>query len=108
MQHPFLHRLRLERKLIRAVNSRLSPNSPQLNGTSCAAIDSWLKDMECNLSSNLQLWKTLCQLLKHTGNRLRLHSDASHRGFAEGRLLDDDETSTLIQEVEVLASKITV
>lgn len=106
MQHPFLHRLRLERKLIRVVNSRLPPSFPSLNGTSSAAIENWFHHLVARDVGELDFWRMVCELLNNTGKRLRLHSDASHRGFAEDRLLDDDQTSALIREIEVLVTTV--
>ena len=99
MRHPFLHRLRLERALIRTVNSRLPGDLPQLAGTSENAVHTWLSEIRKVGGNDMTHWQSICDLIVHVGLRLRLNSDASHRGYSEERLLAADESSALIREI---------
>jgi hypothetical protein len=84
------------------INCQLPPEFPQLNGTSTSAIEAWYAQLSACCIDDLPFWAGLCELLKHTGKRLRLHSDASHRAYAEESLSGQDETSVLVGEVETL------
>ena len=96
--HPFIERIRTERRVIAFVNNRLVKDVPRLQGLSKGAIKSWFEALKTK-SSNVAELSYAEECLFRLCNQIRMNSGLSHRGAMIAPL---DIGATLESELSML------
>ena len=76
--HPYIRRIRAERRILRCINQQRALFGSELAGLSAAALDRWLQTMPGDVKASLG--KDLASRLYYVGRLTKLSSNGSHRG----------------------------
>ena len=102
MPHPFVSRLRQERRVIHWLNSRIPQSWPSLGGLSQLAVDAWAGEVAAlEIDPRLGL-APLIDDLRGLSRLLRLASNTSHRGAAAEQPTADASVARELHRLEAV------
>ena len=98
-EHPFLERIRAERRIISAVNYWHVAGGVQLAGTSKKAIERWFERIPVQVQQRKDV-RALRERLQDAGHETKLASNGSHRGAMVAERVRRDALDAAIRSVE--------
>ena len=97
--HPFIERIRAERRIISVVNSCEVTVPAQLAGTSVKSIARWFEGIPVNIRQREDV-QVLREKLEEAGQATKLASNGSHRGAMVAERVRRDALNSAISNVE--------